>query len=236
MEKEYIPRETNDFMYVRPTYISMTDQLGVLPAINAKIFIILSTIQANKTKPLKLLCTESITKKYPESFGHLNLGSNLGPVLEELKLARENGYDDILFLINDNITELCDMNVFVYWENQNGTKELLTPALDGTVLPGVTRDSVLKISKESGVDVTERHISIREIINAISDKKTVEMFATSTMSGINPIQEISYEDRNYKLPGEFGTDKKTPFTRMIHENLQRIKTNEESHPWITVVE
>jgi len=225
-----------DFMYVRPTYISMTDQLGVLPATHAKLFMILSTIQANKTKPLRLLCTDRITKKYPGSFGHLNLGSNLGPVLEELKLARENSYDDILFLINGNVTELCDMNVFVYWENQNGTKELLTPALDGTVLPGVTRDSVIKISKESGVDVIERHISIREIINALNDKKTVEMFATSTMNGITPIQEIYFEDRNYKLPEEFFQDKKSTFTGMINENLLKIKTEEEGHPWITVVE
>jgi branched-chain amino acid aminotransferase len=236
LEKDYIPRGVDNFMYIRPTYISMTDQLGVLPASSAKLFIIMSTILPKETNPIKVYCPEEITKKYPQSFGHLNIGSNLGPILEQLKIVREKGYDDLLFLLNDNITELSDMNVFVFWENENGKKELVTPGLDGSVLPGITRDSIIKITKDMGIDVTERHISIKELINAINSNKMLEIFGASTMNGITSIEEIHYNNQTYILPGDFRLNKRTEFCQNIHESLMKIKVGEEGHSWITTLE
>ena len=214
----------------------MTDQLGVLPATSAKIFIIMSPIHVKEPKPLKVICTDDIIKKYPESFGHLNLPSNLGPILEQMKKAREMGYDDILFLSNDNITELSEMNVFVYLENKNGARELVTPVLDGTVLPGITRDSVIKLSKELGVDVSQRHISVKEVTDAIKENRVLEVFSASTMNGINSIQEIHYNNQSYKLPGDFSKIKRGQLSQIIYENLLKIKVGTEGHPWVTLVE
>jgi branched-chain amino acid aminotransferase len=236
LEKGNIPKGEDCFLYVRPTYISMTDQLGVLPATGAKLFIIMSSIKMTKKNPLKILCQDNIIKKYPNSFGHLNLGSNLGPILEQLKIAKEKNYDDILFLFNENITELSDMNLFVYWENPNGIRELVTPALDGTVLPGITRDSVIHLVKEMKINVIERHISIKEIINAFNEDRHVELFGTSTENGITQIGEIKYENKAYKLAAELNLNNKTEFTQSLHDKLSKIISESEGHPWITVVD
>lgn len=236
LEKNYIPRGPDNYMYIRPTYISMTDQLGVIPACAVKIFMIMSPVHVNEIKPLKVLCTDDIIKKHPESFGHLNLPSNFGPILEHMKLARQQGYDDILFLFNDNITELSEMNVFIHWEDKNGTKEIVTPALDGTVLPGITRDSVMKLGRELGINVSERHISIKEVLEAIKENRMLEMFGTSTMNGINSIQEINYNNTSYKLPGDFAKNKRNQLCQMMYDSLLKIKLGIVEHPWVTTVE
>ena len=236
LEKNHIPVGVDNFLYIRPTYISMTDQLGVLPATSSKLFIIMSAINSKETNPIKVYCPKDITKKYPQAFGHLNLGSNIGPILEQLKIAKDKGYDDVLFLLNDNITELSDMNVFVFWENENGKKELVTPALDGSVLPGITRDSIIKLTKEKGINVSERHISIKELINSINSNKMLEIFGASTFNGLTSIKEIHYDNQTFKLPGDFSLHRRTEFCQNIQENLMKIKVGEEQHTWISALE
>ena len=236
LEKDHIPKGVDDFLYIRPTYISMTDQLGVLPATSSKLFIIMSPINSKQTNPIKVYCPQDITKKYPQAFGHLNLGSNIGPILDQLKIAKEKGYDDVLFLLNDNITELTDMNVFVFWENENGKKELVTPALDGSVLPGITRDSIIKLTKERGINVTERHISIKELINSINSNKMLEIFGASTFNGLTSIREIHFDNQAYKLLGDLNLNKRTEFCQSIHDCLMKIKLGEEQHPWVSPLE
>ena len=192
----------------------------------------MSPVNVNEKKPLKVYCTDEVVKKYPYSFGDLNLGSNLGPILEQMKNTREKGYDDILFLINGNITELSEMNVFVYWENRSGTRELVTPELDGTVLPGITRDSVIQLGKDLGVDVVERHISIKEVIDAVKENRCLEIFGTSTLDGFASFQEINYNNQNFKIPNN---SIKNKLSQLIYDSLLKIKVGAQEHPWVTIV-
>lgn len=85
------------------------------------------------------------------------------------------------------------MNFFVYWINKKGEKELITCPLDGTILTGVMRDSVIKVSREWGIQVCERDFYIQEVIEAIKEKRIIEAFGTGTAAIICPIKSIHYK-------------------------------------------
>jgi branched-chain amino acid aminotransferase len=89
--------------------------------------------------------------------------------LQHYKEIKQKGFDQILWLINDNVTEVGVMNFFVYWKNKEGVEELITCPLDGTILPGVTRDSIIQIAQSWGIPVNERHYNIQELFEAQSE-------------------------------------------------------------------
>ena len=85
------------------------------------------------------------------------------------------------------------MNFFVYWVNKKGEKELITSSLDGTILPGVMRDSVINIAKEWDIKVCERDFTIHEIIDSLKEDRFIEAFGTGTAAIVCPVKEISYK-------------------------------------------
>ncbi len=86
------------------------------------------------------------------------------------------------------------MNFFVFWYNNEGEKELITCPLDGTILPGVTRKSILEISRRWGeFKVTERHFTIKELVKAIKDKKVIEAFGAGTAAVVAPVKKLHYD-------------------------------------------
>jgi branched-chain amino acid aminotransferase len=89
------------------------------------------------------------------------------------------------------------MNLFLYWINEAGEKELVTPNLDGTILPGVTRDSILTLAKEwNEFKVSERPVKMGEIAKAIQEKRVIEMFGSGTAAIVSPIKRIRYNDED----------------------------------------
>jgi branched-chain amino acid aminotransferase len=109
----------------------------------------------------------------------------------------KHGHQQILWLINDKVTEVGVMNFFVHWINEQGEKELVTCPLDGTILPGVIRDSVIKTCNEWGLKVSEKHYTIHDIIKAIKEDRLLEAFGTGTAAIICPIKEITYKEQVY---------------------------------------
>lgn len=107
----------------------------------------------------------------------------------------KDGYQQILWLINDRVTEVGVMNFFVYWTNEQGEKELVTCPLDGTILPGVIRDSVIKTCNEWGLKVSEKHYTIHDLLKAINENRLLEAFGTGTAAIVCPIREITYKNK-----------------------------------------
>lgn len=85
------------------------------------------------------------------------------------------------------------MNFFVYWINKKGEKEIVTCSLDGTILPGVMRDTVINIAREWGIKVTERDFYIQEIVDAVKENRMLEAFGTGTAAIICPIKSINHK-------------------------------------------
>ena len=168
VDKDWIHNEKGYSVYIRPTYISFTDVLGVSPAEKAKIFVILSPVGPYFTSgytALSLICNDNdYLRSFPGGFGERKLAANYGPTLQKYKECLDKGYNQVLWLVGDNITECGVMNFFALIKDKNGEQELVTSNLDGTVLPGVTRRSILDLTKSWGIKVSERPFSIHELV------------------------------------------------------------------------
>lgn len=132
------------------------------------------------------------------------------------------------------------MNCFIYWTNEQGDLELVTPPLtDGTILPGVTRDSVLELTRNWGeFKVTERSVTMKDLIKSIEDGRLREMFGSGTAAVVSPIRSIHYGGQDWPVPldekdpeGQAG-----PLARRIWEAITMIQYGEIPHKWSVVVD
>ncbi len=111
------------------------------------------------------------------------------------------GTDQVLWLLHDYVTEVGTMNFFVFWKNEQGENELITPPLDGTILPGVTRDSILTLCKELGeFKVSVKPFKIQELMNACKEKRVYEAFGAGTAAIVSPVKSFIYDEETYQIP------------------------------------
>jgi branched-chain amino acid aminotransferase len=114
------------------------------------------------------------------------------------------GYSQILWLVGSqhNVSEVGTMNMFFYWVNkETGKKELITAPLDGTILPGITRMSVLELCRDwNEFQVSERTYTIYDVLDAIKDGRMIEAFGAGTAAVVSPVNRIAFEDKDYAIP------------------------------------
>jgi len=121
------------------------------------------------------------------------------------------------------------MNFFLYWRNKKGVTEVVTPKLDGTLLPGITRLSVIDLLKEDKVKVTEKLISIQDVVDALKEKRMLECFGTGTAAVTHPISSITYKGTEYSVP--IGT-----LSGQLKTRLQDIQYGKVKHSWGKVID
>lgn len=119
--------------------------------------------------------------------------------------ADQKGYSQILWLLDDYVTEVGTMNFFMLWKNEKGEKELITPSLDygggGIILPGVTRKTILELARQWGeFKVTEGNFKMTELARAVDEGRVIEAFGAGTAAIVSPIERINYKGRDYKIP------------------------------------
>lgn len=151
IDKEWLPKREMHSLYIRPTGIAMENSLGVKNPSAVKLFVILSPVgpyYPHGFKPVSIHCSQDVARACPFGSGDKKMGANYGPTILPALKAQHLGYEQILWLVNNHISEVGVMNFFLVWLNKQGKKQLVTCPLDGTILPGVTRDSILKISKK----------------------------------------------------------------------------------------
>lgn len=129
---------------------------------------------------------------------------NYGPTLKTSRKGTEKfGCDQVLWLLHDYVTEVGTMNFFVFWKNEEGENELITPPLDGTILPGVTRDSIISLCKEIGeFKVSIKPFKIQDLMKAAKEKRLYEAFGTGTAAIVSPVQSFYYEGELFTVPIE----------------------------------
>jgi len=146
--------------------------------------------------------------------------------------ARSNGFDDVLWLMDDYIKEMTVLNVFILWKSRYGQFELVTPPNDTCIFNGTVRQSIIdlkdEIEREKGVKIIERQISIHEIINAYKEERLFEFFGGATSSNIQSISRIGYKDETIDL-----TEKSKAFSKYLNDKLTTIMSGSADHPWIT---
>lgn len=193
LEKDWIPNQADHSLYIRPFMFSTDAALGVRPSSTYKFMIILSPTGPYYSKPMRIYVEEKYTRAAPGGFGYAKAAGNYGGSLLPAAKANELGYDQVLWtdaFEHKYVQEIGTMNVFFIIGKKAYTPDLKS----GTILSGVTRESVITILNEMGVDVVERPISIDELMEAYQAGLLHEVFGTGTAATISPIRELKYKD------------------------------------------
>lgn len=196
-EKDWIPSGEGTSLYIRPFIFSTEAYLGVRPANQYKLLIILSPSGAyygSQLSPVKIYVEEQYVRAVIGGVGHVKTAGNYAASLKAQEKASANGYAQILWLDakeNKYVEEVGSMNIFF---KING--EVVTPKLNGSILPGVTRDSVIQLLKYWNIPVREEKISIEEVFAAHARGELEEVFGAGTAAVISPVGELTWKDQS----------------------------------------
>ncbi|KAI0905350.1 branched-chain amino acid aminotransferase [Ustulina deusta] len=205
LEQRFIPDGRGYSLYLRPTMIGTQKTLGVGPPGSALLFVIASPVgpyYPTGFKAVALEATDYAVRAWPGGVGDKKLGANYAPcVLPQLEAA-SRGFQQNLWLFGPEqyITEVGTMNLFVaIRDKETGQKELITAPLDGTILEGVTRDSILALAREKlvpeGWRISERKITMASLAEASVDGRLMEVFGAGTAAIVSPVRTISWKGR-----------------------------------------
>lgn len=209
-DRYLVPKGQGYSLYIRPTMIGTTNGLGVSTPDRALLYVICSPVGPYyKTgfKAVSLEATDYATRAWPGGVGDKKLGANYAPCILPQLDAATRGYQQNLWLFGPekNITEVGTMNVFfAFKDSRTGKKELVTAPLDGTILEGVTRDSVLTLSKENldpkEWDINERYYTITEVEERAAKGELLEAFGSGTAAVVSPIKRIGWNNKDIDVP------------------------------------
>ena len=196
LDSDWVPKEADGSLYIRPFMIATEDRIGVKVSDEYLFMVVCSPAFQYYAKPLKVKVETNFVRAADGGTGNAKCGGNYGGAFYPTQLAREAGYDQVLWTDsahNEFIEESGTMNAMFFIENV-----LVTPQLSGTILDGVTRDSLLTIAREKGMIVEERQISYNELIDAFENGKRVEAFGAGTAAVVAPIEIIAIGHKEYK--------------------------------------
>ncbi len=234
VEKDWIPTKQGESLYIRPFVFGSDSFLGVKPASNYKLIIILSPVgayYAEGFKPVKILVQDQYVRAVNKGLGACKTPANYAASLLAAEEAHKKGFTQVLWLDGIEqkyIEEVGTMNIFVNFKD-----EIATPKLTGSILPGVTRDSVIHILKDWGLNVTERLISIDEVVTEYKNGNVKGVFGTGTAAIISPVGLLNYKGLemffNNGEPGELDI---RLFNEITSIQLGKI---EDRHGWLNHV-
>lgn len=228
LDRAWIPKNEGSSLYIRPFMFSADEYIGIRPSLNFTFMIIMSPVGAYYADPVRVKIETKFTRAVEGGTGFAKAGGNYGGAIYPAKLAQEEGYHQLIWTdgkTHEYIEESGTMNVMFVINNT-----LVTPALGDSILAGITRDSVLKLAKSWGMNVEERKVSVREIVDGLKNGTIQEAFGAGTAATIAPIELIGYDGQNYQLPP---MSKRTFSPRVLAE-LDQIKRGKAPDPfgWI----
>jgi branched-chain amino acid aminotransferase len=231
VDKAWVPEQENHSLYIRPFMISTEEAIGVRPSEKYKFLIILSPTGPYYNAPMRIYVEEKYVRAVPGGIGFAKAAGNYAAALYPSVEANKRGYDQVLWMdANEHkyVQECGTMNAFFIIGNK-----VITPGLEeGTILAGVTRDTVITVLKSMGWEVEERQLSIDEIIDAHKKGELKEIFGTGTAATIAFIKELCYKD--YQMKFDVNTWEVAP---AIAAKIDAIKYGLEpdTHNWLCQV-
>ena len=196
LEKDWVPGAAETSLYVRPNIIAMDPYLGVRASHTYRFYIMLCPVGVYYPEgfnPVKILVTSDYVRAVRGGVGEAKTPANYAASLLAGEKAHEAGYTQVLWLDGVEqkyLEEVGSMNIFFVIDN-----EIVTPELNGSILPGITRKSVIELAKHWGDKVSERKISIDELMQAHAAGKLQEVFGAGTAAVISPVGEIKYGEK-----------------------------------------
>lgn len=227
LEHNWIPPQEGSALYLRPFMYADEPFIGMRAATHYKFIIMASPAGPFFSKRIKLWAEKQFIRAASGGTGEAKAAGNYAAAIRPTELAKAKGYDQVLWLDaaeHKYIQEVGTMNIFF---KING--EFITPELDGSVLHGITRNSVITMLQAMNYKVTERKITINEIKDASNNGSLEEAFGTGTAVGIAYIQEIGLENETIHVSDE------SPVGLDVNNTLNAIKTGqiEDKFGWMT---
>jgi branched-chain amino acid aminotransferase len=208
LEKDWVPSTLGTSLYIRPFIIATDKYVGVKVASNYKLFIILSPSGAyyeTGFNPVSIKVEDHYVRATKGGLGEAKTPANYAMSLAAQAEAYKEGFNQVLWLDavdRKYIEEVGTMNIFFKIKG-----EIITPALNGSILGGITRKTVLELGRNWGLKTTERQISIEEVYEAHAKGELEEVFGTGTAAVISPVGELSWKGQkiviNNNQTGEF---------------------------------
>jgi branched-chain amino acid aminotransferase len=234
LDADWVPHTPGCSLYLRPTIIATDPALGVHPSRTYRFFVIMSPVGAyypEGFKPVKILVEDRHVRAVSGGLGAAKTPANYAASLLAAEEAQAQGFTQVLWLdgiAHRYIEEVGSMNIFFVID-----AELVTPPLEGSILDGVTRDSVITLAQSWGLRVAERRIGIDDILAAHGAGNLTEVFGTGTAAVISPVCELFYKGHTIVI-----NDRKVgPLTQKLYDALTRIQCGiaEDLHGWLVPV-
>lgn len=220
LDRDWIPKTEGCALYIRPTQIAMDPFLGVRPSETYLFYIILSPVAAYYPEgfnPVSIYVSSEYVRAVRGGIGEAKTSSNYAASLLGQVEAKKAGYTQVLWLDaieKKNVEEVGTMNIFFVMDGV-----LVTSPLTGSILPGVTRDSVLHLANTWNMKVEERNVSIDEVIEKAQHGKLTECFGSGTAAIISPVKAIGYKGKETQV-----ADGKTgPIAQKLYDYLLKIQ-------------
>jgi len=234
-DMDWVPKSPGTSLYIRPFIIATDAFLGVHPSFTYQFIVILAPSGAyypGGINPVKIYVEDRYVRASQGGTGSVKTMANYAISLKAQDEAEKKGYVQVLWLDGIErkyVEEVGAMNVFFKIKG-----EVVTPALTGTILPGITRDSVITMLKSFGIPVTERRITIDELIEAAQNGDLEEAFGTGTAAVISPMGELNYKGSIHAING----NKIGDISQKLYQALTGIQYGkvEDTFGWITHLE
>lgn len=227
LDKDWIPKAEGSSLYIRPLMFAMDEFLGVAPSESYLFIIMLLPVGPYYDKPVKLFADTEFTRAAIGGTGEAKTAGNYAASLLPSRLAHQKGYDQILWLDGKEhkyVQEVGTMNIFFVFEDH-----IATPAIDGAILSGITRQSFITLLREKGYDVRERPITIAEVMEKGKSGELKEVFGSGTAAVATVVSEICYNEKIVR----FDVDR-AEIGPMLKETIEGIRAGEidDTHDWI----
>lgn len=228
LDKDWVPHSVGSSLYVRPTMIANEPHLGVRPASQYLYYIITGPVAAYYAEgfnPVKIYVSEEYIRTVRGGLGEAKTMANYASSLYAAELAKKKGFTQVLWLDGVErryVEEVGTSNIFFRIGD-----ELVTPKLTGSILPGITRRSVLEVARHWNIKCVERLITIDEVIDTIKSGEMKEVFASGTAAVISPVGSVSYKNECFQVhDGKVGE-----WALKLYEEIIGIQYGERKDPF-----
>ena len=234
LEEGWVPCSEGTSLYIRPTMIANEPMLGVRPADQYLCYIILCPVGAyykGGIAPVKIWISDHYVRAAEGGTGEAKTGGNYAASLYASKIAAEKGYDQVLWLDaaeKKYVEEVGSMNMIFLYDDK-----IVTSPLQGTVLDGITRRSVLSLVQDMGLEIEERALSVEEVLDGVENGRLKEAFGAGTAVVISPVGQFTYQDRTVVLNG----GQTGELTQKLYDTLTGIQYGRQADPhgWVDIL-
>ena len=227
LDREWIPGSTGTSLYIRPAMLATEPHLGVRPSREYLFFIILCPVGAyykEGLNPVKIYVEDRYVRAAVGGTGEAKTAGNYAASLLAAEEAKAKGFTQVLWLDASErkyVEEVGTMNMFFVIDNK-----VITAPLRGSVLSGITRDSVIQLVMDWGLEITEKALAIDEVINAAREDRLTEAFGTGTAAVISPVGQITYKGEDHIIAGgEMGD-----LSQRLYDEIMAVQYGEKEDP------